>query len=91
MIFAHLFCNIGIIYISDENNNRIRKVELTGIISTIVGKDFGNYLSGDNGDATSATVSSPKEIAVDSAGIFINTIFFIFHTHLCNSRQRIYR
>jgi len=90
MIFAHLFCNIGIIYISDEYQNRIRKVELTGIISTIAGTGTGSY-SGDNGDATSATVYSPKEIAVDSAGTFINTILFIVHTHLCNSRQRIYR
>ncbi len=59
--------NSGNIYICDQNNQRIRKVNTAGIISTIAGN--GNYgYSGDNGPATDAKVYSPSGIAVDAAG-----------------------
>ena len=55
-------------YISDEQNNRIRKVTvLSGIISTIVGTGSVGY-SGDGGAATSATLYYPRQIALDSSG-----------------------
>ncbi len=54
-------------YIADYTF-RIRKVTvLTGIISTIAGTGSGSY-NGDGGDATSATLYSPRGVAVDSAG-----------------------
>ena len=60
--------NIGNVYIADAGNNRIRKVTVsTGIISTIAGTDAGSY-SGDNGAATSATLNSPRGVAVDASG-----------------------
>ena len=64
--------NIGNVYIADQNNNRIRKVVATGIISTIDGKGgtgstSGSY-SGDNGAATSATLNSPAGVALDASG-----------------------
>jgi uncharacterized protein (TIGR03437 family) len=57
----------GYVYIADTNNNRIRKVAPDGIITTIAGQGPATY-SGDNGPATSATISFPHGIAVDASG-----------------------
>ena len=60
--------NIGNVYIADYNNHRIRKVTVsTGVITTIAGTGTGSY-SGDNGPATSASLSSPRGVAVDASG-----------------------
>ena len=60
--------NIGNVYIADYWNHRIRKVTVsTGIISLIAGTGTTTY-SGDNGAATSATLSSPIGVAVDASG-----------------------
>ena len=53
-------------YIADTDNSRIRKVS-TGIITTIAGTGAGSY-SGDNGAATSATLSYPEGVALDASG-----------------------
>ena len=61
--------NIGNVYIADSSNHLIRKVTvLTGIITTIAGTGIFGY-SGDNGAATSATLSKPSGVALDSSGI----------------------
>ncbi len=61
----------GNIYLSDLNNNRIRKVDaITGIINTVAGN--GGGFSGDGGPATSAGVT-PNYVYVDSSG----NIYFI--------------
>ena len=58
------------LYIADVSNNRIRKVTVsTDIITTIAGTGTGAY-SGDNGPATSATLSSPAGVALDASGTF---------------------
>jgi RHS repeat-associated protein len=58
----------GNIYISDGNNQRIRKVTIaTGIITTIAGNGTQGY-AGDGGPATSASFYYPQGIAVDGAG-----------------------
>ena len=58
----------GNLYIADEWNHRIRKLDSeTGIITTVAGN--GNYgYSGDNGPATSANVYDPTGVTVDSGG-----------------------
>ena len=58
----------GNIYIADENNNRIRKVSSTGIITTIAGNGTPGY-SGDGGIATNAQLHNPVGICLDGAGI----------------------
>ena len=59
----------GNIYVSDQTNNRIRKVTVSsGIITTIAGSSASGSYSGDNGQATSATLSGPSGISLDSAG-----------------------
>jgi sugar lactone lactonase YvrE len=58
----------GNIYISDHNNERIRKVTAsTGKISTIAGNGTAGY-SGDGGAATSAELNGPGGLALDGAG-----------------------
>ena len=55
-------------YIADTGNNCVRKVTIsTGIINTIAGSSIGGY-SGDGEAATSATMSSPAGVAIDSSG-----------------------
>ena len=57
----------GNLYISDGNNHRIRKVNTSGIISTVAGNGAPGF-SGDNGPATSAMLNYPEGIAVDGEG-----------------------
>jgi len=60
------------LYIADESNNRIRKVDaITGIITTVAGD--GTYgFGGDSGLATLAQLRYPNGVAIDAAGnIFI--------------------
>ena len=55
-------------YISDNNNHRIRKVTVsTGIITTIAGTGSAGY-SGDGGAATSARLNHQYEVALDVSG-----------------------
>ena len=56
----------GNLYIADRFNNSIRKVS-NGVISTVAGSWMSGF-SGDNGPATSALLSAPMSVAVDSAG-----------------------
>jgi sugar lactone lactonase YvrE len=55
----------GNLYIADSGN-RIRKVS-NGVITTVAGNGTTGF-SGDNGPATSAQLSGPRGVSVDSAG-----------------------
>ena len=58
----------GNLFIADQGNNRIRRVDsVTGVISTVAGNGTNGF-SGDSGPATSAALSSPAGVAFDSAG-----------------------
>jgi hypothetical protein len=57
----------GNIYFCDDNNNRIRKIDTNGIITTVVGNGTAGF-SGDNGPATSAAIKSPYGLVIDSKG-----------------------
>ena len=59
----------GNLYISDSGNSVIRKVtpEPNSIITTVAGNGNFGY-AGDGGAATSAELSDPKGLALDSAG-----------------------
>src|SRR5271157_2489901 len=56
----------GNLYIADTYNNRIRKVS-GGTITTVAGSATQGF-SGDGGPATSASLSVPYGLAIDSAG-----------------------
>jgi trimeric autotransporter adhesin len=61
------FDSAGNLYIADSENNRIRKVNAAGIISTVAG--IGEYgYSGDGGSATGALLDGPMGVAYDLAG-----------------------
>ena len=57
----------GTIYIADSFNDRIRKVDPTGVITTIAGTEDTGY-EGDGGSATLAALNYPTGVAVDSVG-----------------------
>lgn len=57
----------GEIYIADQNNNVIRKIDASGIITTIVGTGVGGY-SGDSSSAALATLKKPSDIVIDDSG-----------------------
>jgi sugar lactone lactonase YvrE len=64
----------GNVYISDYNNQRIRKVATDGTITTVAGNGTLGF-SGDGGPATDAQLYVPSGIAVDPAGniVFADT------------------
>jgi len=57
----------GSIYISDTRNQRIRKIDASGIITTIAGTGIAGF-SGDGGKATAAMLNTPIGLAFDAAG-----------------------
>ncbi|MCG6895290.1 MAG: hypothetical protein LJE65_16940, partial [Desulfobacteraceae bacterium] len=61
----------GNLYIADNGNNRIRKVDPDGVITTVAGS--GNRdCGGDGGPALEASLASPRKISVDAEGnIFV--------------------
>ncbi|MGG3280515.1 S-layer homology domain-containing protein [Paenibacillus solani] len=59
--------SIGNLYIADSYNHRIRKVDVSGEISTVAGTGTDGY-SGDGGAATSAQLNYSSGVAVDSIG-----------------------
>jgi hypothetical protein len=56
----------GNVYISETFNNRIRRVDGSGIIAAFAGNGVKAY-GGDGGPATSASLAYPAGIAVDAA------------------------
>ena len=57
----------GNVYIADTNNHRVRKVDSSGIISTIAGTGTSGF-GGDGGAATSSLFRWPRGVAVDGSG-----------------------
>ncbi len=57
----------GNLYIADQNNKRVRRIDPRGYIATVAGNGAFGY-NGDGGLAINAALSSPSGIAVDDAG-----------------------
>lgn len=65
------FDTAGNAYVADIYSSRVLKVNAAGIVTAVAGNDTSGY-SGDGGPATSAALSHPIGVAVDSAGnVFI--------------------
>lgn len=62
-----LLDNDNNLYIVDTGNHCIRKIDSSGIITTIAGNGTSGY-SGDNGLATDAQLRLPFDIALDQSG-----------------------
>lgn len=58
---------LGNVYVADTNNQRIRKINPSGVISTIAGDGIAGF-SGDGGQATSARLNFPTGVFVDRVG-----------------------
>jgi NHL repeat len=55
----------GNVFVSDTNNNRIRKVDSLGVVSTFAGTGVRGFV---DGPAGIATLSAPLGVAVDGSG-----------------------
>jgi hypothetical protein len=55
----------GNIYIADWGNNRVRKVDASGVITTVAG---GGFVLGDGGPAVSALLNNPYSVSLDISG-----------------------
>lgn len=61
----------GNLFIADHSNARIRKVDSSGVISTVAGTGITGW-NGDGPDATAAQLAGPYGVAVDRSGnVFI--------------------
>lgn len=58
---------VGNIYVSDTENNRVRRIRPDGVIQTVVGDGTPGY-SGDGGPGNSARVNRPQGIAISASG-----------------------
>ena len=57
----------GNVYISDTKNNRVRRVDAGGTITTVAGNGVEGY-GGDCGPAVDASLFAPRGLAIDDAG-----------------------
>ena len=57
----------GSIYIADRDNNRVRRVDPSGIISTIAGTGTAGS-GGDGGAAANAQLSAPRDVYLGPDG-----------------------
>jgi trimeric autotransporter adhesin len=57
----------GNLYITDNHNHRVRKINTSGVISTIAGSGSTAYV-GDGGPATAAGLYNPGFLAFDASG-----------------------
>jgi trimeric autotransporter adhesin len=69
---------VGNLYIADRNNNRIRKVSTSGVVTTIAGTGVAGY-TGDGGLAIFAKLNNPYGIALDASG----NIYFSEQLNYC--------
>lgn len=74
----------GNIYIADGFNNRVRKVNTAGIITTVAGCGLAGYY-GDTGPAISAGINFPSDVAVDASGNLYICDFDNFCIRMVNS------
>lgn len=59
----------GNLFIADSGDNRVRKVNAKGIITTVAGTGSPTpAYGGDNGPATNAQLNNPYSVTVDAAG-----------------------
>jgi sugar lactone lactonase YvrE len=58
----------GNLYIADSFNNRVRKVDVYGIITTVAGNGQQGVYSGDGGPATAASLWHAQAMAMDAQG-----------------------
>ena len=58
----------GNLYFADSANHRIRRISPSGVITTVAGQGTENF-AGDGAPAVSASLDSPRSVAVSPAGL----------------------
>ena len=60
----------GNLFIADQYNQRVRRVDINGSITTVAGDGYegNNGYTGDGGAATNASLAYPSGVAMDAAG-----------------------
>lgn len=67
LISAIAFDGAGNLFVADQANNRIRKIDTLGIVTTVAGNGAPGF-SGDGGPATAAQINPGNALALDSRG-----------------------
>jgi sugar lactone lactonase YvrE len=57
----------GNLYVADDNNHRIRRIDRSGVVTTVAGNGTEGA-TGDGGPALSAQLNHPRGVAVDGRG-----------------------
>ena len=57
----------GNVYTADSQNNIVARISPAGVLTVVAGNGI-SFFSGDGGAATSASLSYPNDVAIDSAG-----------------------
>ena len=63
-----VFDSAGNLYFGDLNNNRVRKIDTSGIISTVAGNGSDTYTD-DGDDSLNAGIGSPNDVGIDAGGL----------------------
>src|SRR5258706_10110647 len=71
-----VFDSAGNLYFAELDNNRVRRITPSGIISTVAGNGTLGY-SGDGGQATAAQLANPTRLAIDAS----NNIYIVDNTN----------
>jgi len=58
----------GNVYVAEYNNNSIRKISTTGVVTNFAGSLYGAVSGATNGNGTNAKFYNPIHLALDSAG-----------------------
>jgi sugar lactone lactonase YvrE len=58
----------GNVYVADKDNNRVRKIDALGTVSTLAGNGFSGYSDGTGGPNGTAEFDFPSGVAVDAQG-----------------------
>jgi DNA-binding beta-propeller fold protein YncE len=58
----------GNLYVADDNNDRVRRIDSAGIITTVAGTGTEGF-AGDGGPAATAQLNHPRGVAVDGHGL----------------------
>jgi trimeric autotransporter adhesin len=64
------FDSLGNLYIADSGNNRVRRVNTSGVITTVVGDGNCGYM-GDNGPPTAAEMCFPEAVVIAGSTMYI--------------------
>jgi DNA-binding beta-propeller fold protein YncE len=69
----------GNVYVADTGNNLIRKIDSTGLVTTLAGGGGAALIGTADGTGTGATFNSPAGIAIDSTNTYLVVADYYFH------------